>query len=48
MLPARQALSIALPLARGLAYAHKQGVIHRDLKPSNIMVSGEGMKRSER
>jgi ABC-type sugar transport system substrate-binding protein len=25
-------------VARGLAYAHRHGVIHRDLKPSNIML----------
>lgn len=28
--------------ARGLEYAHRQGVIHRDIKPSNLMLSQSG------
>ncbi len=31
-----------LQAARGLAYAHDQGVIHRDIKPSNLMVDKAG------
>jgi eukaryotic-like serine/threonine-protein kinase len=40
-LPWRRVLSIALDLARGLAAAHRGGVLHRDLKPSNAVL-GEG------
>ena len=29
-------IELAIQLARGLAYAHQQGVIHRDIKPANI------------
>ena len=29
--------------ARGLQYAHEQGVIHRDIKPSNILVDRQGV-----
>ncbi len=30
------------PVAGGLDYAHKQGIIHRDIKPSNILVTDSG------
>jgi len=33
---------IAIGLARGLAAAHRQGVLHRDLKPANAIVSETG------
>jgi len=29
-------------LARGLDYAHRQGVLHRDLKPANVLMSADG------
>src|SRR5579862_51728 len=42
VLPAGQALAIALEVARGLKYAHDLGIIHRDIKPSNIILSRDG------
>lgn len=33
-----QAAHYLLQTARGLDYAHRQGVIHRDIKPSNLLV----------
>lgn len=36
---------IALPVLRGLAYAHGQQVLHRDIKPSNILVGGDGVPK---
>jgi serine/threonine-protein kinase len=37
-----EALEIALEVARGLAFAHDQGLIHRDVKPQNILLNGDG------
>ncbi|HYO67214.1 MAG TPA: SUMF1/EgtB/PvdO family nonheme iron enzyme [Archangium sp.] len=40
--PWRRVLSLGVGLARGLAAAHRQGVLHRDLKPSNALLTDEG------
>ena len=39
-LPLDRALSFALQIARGLAFAHRHGCIHRDVKPRNVLVEG--------
>lgn len=36
------ACAIGIEVARGLAYAHDQGVVHRDIKPSNLMLDRNG------
>ena len=41
-LPWERALDIGLGLARGLAAAHRRGVLHRDLKPANVVVGEDG------
>jgi serine/threonine-protein kinase len=41
-LDVREALEIALEVARGLAFAHDQGLIHRDVKPQNVLLNGDG------
>jgi TolB-like protein/Flp pilus assembly protein TadD len=41
-LPVPEAVRIASEIARGLGYAHAQGVVHRDLKPSNVFLCDDG------
>ena len=41
-LEVRDALEIAVEVARGLAFAHEQGLIHRDVKPQNVLLNGDG------
>ena len=38
----QHAVNCVLQAARGLEFAHKQGVIHRDIKPANLLVDTEG------
>src|SRR5215471_6219626 len=33
----RDAVDCTLQAARGLAYAHSQGIVHRDIKPANLL-----------
>jgi serine/threonine protein kinase len=42
-LTVEQATNCLLQSARGLAYAHEQGVVHRDIKPSNLLLNREGV-----
>ena len=41
-LPEPEWLRIGEEVARGLAYAHAQGVVHRDVKPDNILFGRHG------
>ena len=36
--PLADALTVLLPLASALDYAHARGVVHRDLQPSNVLI----------
>ena len=43
-----RAVDIALGLARGLAAAHRRGVLHRDIKPANAMLADDGRGQAAR
>lgn len=38
VVPAEEAWRVLAQLGRGLAQAHRQGVVHRDLKPANVFL----------
>ena len=42
LLTPSQALKVGLQASRGLAYAHRRGLVHRDIKPANLLFDDEG------
>jgi eukaryotic-like serine/threonine-protein kinase len=44
-LPEEKAVGIILGIARGLAYAHQNGIVHRDIKPENVLLTAEGIPK---
>ncbi len=44
-LATREIFKLLLQICRGMACAHKNGVIHRDVKPANILIDNEGHVR---
>ena len=42
-LPIEKAVDYVLQAARGLAFAHAEGVIHRDIKPANLLLDKKGI-----
>ncbi|MGE0879220.1 MAG: PASTA domain-containing protein [Acidimicrobiia bacterium] len=45
LLTPSQALLVGLEVARGLDYAHRQGLVHRDIKPANLLFDVDGRLR---
>jgi tRNA A-37 threonylcarbamoyl transferase component Bud32 len=41
-MPIPQAVDCIVQAARGLEYAHRQGIIHRDIKPANLLLDAAG------
>lgn len=41
-LPWKRVLELAIGLSRGLAAAHRRGVLHRDIKPGNAILGEDG------
>lgn len=41
----KRKIDVIVQVCKGLAYAHKLGVIHRDIKPANILLDTEGHAR---
>ncbi len=41
-LPYKEAVSIAIQVAKGMEAAHSHHIVHRDIKPQNIIISRDG------
>jgi serine/threonine-protein kinase len=44
-LSVERALELAIQVARGLAVAHREGLVHRDVKPQNVLLNGDGQAK---
>lgn len=44
-LSTRETVRVGMQIAKGLAAAHRQGIIHRDVKPANVLLEG-GVERA--
>jgi eukaryotic-like serine/threonine-protein kinase len=45
VLPIREALDLAIQIARGLGAAHSRNIVHRDIKPSNVIITPDNVAK---
>jgi len=45
VLPVREALDLAIDIAKGLSAAHARNIVHRDIKPSNIIITKDNVPK---
>ncbi len=43
VMPIREALDLAIQIARGLSAAHARSIVHRDIKPSNVIITPDNV-----
>ena len=44
-LDVREAIGLAMQVARALSFAHERGLVHRDVKPQNVLLNDDGQAK---